>query len=243
MENLEVNNKIIEYELYKSNRAKRLSITVKDRRVRVTVPTHVSLEDAKSFLESHKEWVLKSLEKQKLKAQNEQSVSYSAGEKFPYRGRNYPLVLEYTSGPDYYATFKGSRLIAYIPNNLEPERQRLLVMELLKKRYMEQAEKILPEQVEYYSKLLNVPYKKIKIKDQKSRWGSCSNKGTINLNWRIIMAPNQVSAYVIIHELTHLKHMDHSRSFWQTVESYLPDYRKWKKWLAVNGKLLMSYFA
>ena len=243
MEYLKFGDNLIKCEFHKSNRAKNVRITVKDQRVRVTVPKRVSLEHAESLLENHKDWVLKSLEKQKLKAQIERPETYSSGEKFPYRGRYYPLVLEYTSGPEYYAAFKGRRLIAYIPDNLGAEQQNLFVKELLKKWYIEQAEKILPEQVAYYSKLLTLPYKKLKIKDQKSRWGSCSDKGTININWRIIMAPNQVSAYVIIHELTHLRHMDHSRNFWLTVENYLPDYRKWKKWLSVNGKILMSYFS
>jgi predicted metal-dependent hydrolase len=243
MDYLKINDNLIKCEFHRSNRAKKLSITIKDQRVRVTVPNHVSMEYAESFLQSRKDWVLKSLEKQRQRAQIERTPTFSSGEKFPYRGRNYPLVLEYTTGSEYYATFKGSRLIAYIPNNLEAGQQSLLVKELLKKWYVKQAEEILPGQVEYYSKQLNLPYKKLKIKDQKSRWGSCSNKGTINLNWRIIMAPNQVSAYVIIHELTHLRHMDHSRDFWLTVESFLPDYRKWKKWLTRNGNILMSYFS
>ena len=115
-----------------------------------------------------------------------------------------------------------------------------MVKSLIEDWYKGQAQKLLPEQVDYYSRLLCATYNKLRIKDQKTRWGSCSNKGNINLNWRIIMAPHQVAAYVIIHELAHLKHMNHSKDFWKTVEESLPGYKKWKKWLTQNGKELLS---
>jgi predicted metal-dependent hydrolase len=238
MEYLRVGNKVIEYELRKSSKAKRVNVTIKNQRVRVAVPTGFTLEYAKNFLEDNKEWVLKHYQKQVSQAKGVLPKKYISGEKFLYRGRNYPLVFEDTSAWDQYALFKGSRIVAYIRPNFPPEEQSILVKKLIEEWYIGQAEKLLPEQVEYYSKLLDIPFKKLKIKDQRTRWGSCSNKGNINLNWRIIMAPNQVVAYVIIHELAHLRFMNHSKDFWKLVESYLPDYKKWKKWLAENGKEL-----
>lgn len=240
MEYLKIGNKVIEYELRKSSKAKNVSVTINNQRVRVTVPTGFTFEYAKNFLENHKEWVLKHLQKQQNLTSGCLPKRYMSGDKFLYRGRSYPLVIEATSSSDFYALFKGSRIIAYVPSGLPPEEQCLLVNKLIDKWYIGQAEKILPEQVDYYSRLLAIPYNKLKIKDQKTRWGSCSNKGNINLNWRIIMAPNQVVAYVIIHELAHLRHMNHSKEFWKMVEKYLSDYKKWKKWLMDNGKELIT---
>jgi len=161
---------------------------------------------------------------------------FATGEKFLYRGRSYPLLVKESKELPPGASFIGSRIVAYVPSNTPQAQRDLLVKESLKSWYKSQAQKLLPEQVDYYAKLLNISYNKLRVKDQKTRWGSCSNKGNINLNWRIIMAPNQVTAYVIIHELTHLIFLNHSKDFWKTVEQYLPDYKKWRKWLAKNGR-------
>ncbi|NLI93882.1 MAG: M48 family metallopeptidase [Peptococcaceae bacterium] len=238
MEYLRVGNKVIEYELRKSSKAKRINVAIKDQRMSVAVPTGYTMEYAKNFLESHKELLLKHFLKHLSKTNSKSPKEYVSGEKFLYRGRNYPLLVEMSSGSEYFALFKGSRIVASIPSTLLPDEQRPFIQKLIKEWYIGQAAKLLPEQVEYYSKLLNIPYKKLKIKDQKTRWGSCSNKGNINLNWRIIMAPNQVVAYVIIHELSHLRFMNHSKDFWKLVEQHLPDYKKWRKWLTENGKEL-----
>jgi hypothetical protein len=79
---------------------------------------------------------------------------------------------------------------------------------------------------------------KVVIKDQKTRWGSCSKKGNINLNWRLIMAPLHVIDYVVVHELCHLKVMNHSKDFWNLVESIQPNNHERRRWLKVNGNRL-----
>lgn len=240
MEYLRIGNKVIEYELRKSSKAKRVSISIKNSRIRVAIPTGFTLEYAKNFLEDNKEWVLRHLQKQISTSQKITPKCYISGEKFLYRGRSYPLIIEETISAEYFAVFKGSRIVVYIPPDLDEEKKPQLVKNLIEEWYKGQAQKLLPEQVDYYAKMLNTPFNRLKIKDQKTRWGSCSNKGNINLNWRIIMAPHQVAAYVIIHELTHLKHMNHSKEFWKVVEDSLPDYKKWKKWLTLNGKELLT---
>ncbi len=80
--------------------------------------------------------------------------------------------------------------------------------------------------------------RRVTIRDQKSRWGSCSSKGTISLNWRLIQTPASVSEYVILHELAHLRHMNHSTRFWQEVEKLCPDYRRAQLWLKEHQRLL-----
>ncbi|NLM21259.1 MAG: M48 family metallopeptidase [Peptococcaceae bacterium] len=237
MEQLKIGDFSIEYELYRSKRAKKVCVTIKNKKVRVAVPQALPLEYGRDFAEKNKEWILEHYVKQGLRTQSP-TKKYLPGEKFFYRGRNYPLKYVETSNSKPYAQFIGSRILVYVPPGLEPEKRSALGKRLIEQWYKNQAEKILSEQVHYYSKKLGITFNKLRIKDQKTRWGSCSTKGNINLNWRIIMAPNQVIAYIIIHELTHLIYMNHSPEFWKKVEEHMPDYRKWKKWLDDNGNQL-----
>jgi len=92
--------------------------------------------------------------------------------------------------------------------------------------------------VERYSRYLKKEPKEIKIREIKLRWGSCTPEGILLFNWRIMMAPVSAIDYVIIHELCHLQDPDHSAAFWNAVESLQPTYRKWKKWLHINGRQL-----
>ena len=85
---------------------------------------------------------------------------------------------------------------------------------------------------------MNVTYGRIAVRDQKTRWGSCSAEGNLNFNWRLIFAPEGVLDYVVVHELAHRKEMNHSARFWGVVESYMPEYKKNQAWLKENGNLL-----
>ena len=81
-------------------------------------------------------------------------------------------------------------------------------------------------------------YNKIYIRDQKTRWGSCSSKGNLNFNWRLIMAPLFIMDYIVVHELAHLVHPNHSRDFWKLVKKIVPDYKEKKEWLKIYGNSL-----
>ena len=87
-------------------------------------------------------------------------------------------------------------------------------------------------------KQLNVEPNKIVIKKQRKCWGSCSRRRNLNFNWKIIMAPLAVIEYLVVHELVHLIHPNHSQDFWQTVAEIMPDYEKKKEWLRINGRRL-----
>lgn len=91
------------------------------------------------------------------------------------------------------------------------------------------AKEILPKKVAYYARLIGVSYGQITIKHQKTLWGSCSAKGNLNFNCMLMDYPEYVQDYVVVHELCHRKHMDHSRAFWQEVERILPDYKQRRK--------------
>ena len=101
--------------------------------------------------------------------------------------------------------------------------------------YKERAKGIISRRVQHYAQLMGVNYGRITIKDQKSRWGSCSEKSNLNFSWRLILMPIEVMDYVVVHELAHLKQMNHSQAFWEEVEKILPNYKEQRKWLKENG--------
>lgn len=103
----------------------------------------------------------------------------------------------------------------------------------------DQALKVIPERAAYYAKRVGVNYGRITIRNQKTRWGSCSSKGNLNFNCLLMLAPQEVLDYVVVHELCHRKEMNHSKAFWTEVEKVLPDYRDSVKWLKTEGNLVM----
>ena len=106
----------------------------------------------------------------------------------------------------------------------------------------EEALKVIPERVEYFAKVIGVTYGKITIRNQKTRWGSCSSKGNLNFNCLLMLAPPEVLDYVVVHELCHRRQMNHSKAFWLEVEKVLPDYKEARKWLKEEGSQMITLF-
>lgn len=106
----------------------------------------------------------------------------------------------------------------------------------------EEALKVIPERVEYFAKVIGVTYGKITVRNQKTRWGSCSSKGNLNFNCLLMLAPPEVLDYVVVHELCHRKQMNHSKAFWLEVEKVLPDYKEARKWLKEEGSQMITLF-
>lgn len=98
-----------------------------------------------------------------------------------------------------------------------------------------EARRLLTEKTDYYKRILGVDYQRIRIGEQKTRWGSCSTNGTLSYNWHLVLMPEAIMDYVIVHELCHFLEMNHSKQFWNQVEAILPDYRNRRKWLKENG--------
>lgn len=107
-------------------------------------------------------------------------------------------------------------------------------------RLQKAAGEVFLQRSRYFAELLNVHFNRITIREQKTRWGSCSSKQNLNFNWKLILAPPEILDYVVVHELCHLKEMNHSPAFWHEVEQILPDYPQRKKWLKDNGWKLMQ---
>lgn len=108
----------------------------------------------------------------------------------------------------------------------------------LERRYREAAREYFPKRASFYADMLGVSFERIRIGDQKTKWGSCSGRGTLSFNWRLMLAPPIVLDYVVVHEVCHLLHMNHSKAFWAQVEEVMPDYKQHRKWLRDNGHTL-----
>lgn len=122
----------------------------------------------------------------------------------------------------------------------EQERQQPRLSEAEQIKYRKLAGQVLARKVEQYARQMQVTFGRITVRDQKTRWGSCSAKGNLNFNWRLVLAPEAVLDYVVVHELAHRKEMNHSERFWSQVEDVMPDYRSHRLWLKENGDFLMS---
>ena len=109
-----------------------------------------------------------------------------------------------------------------------------------RRRYMELARDIFTRKTAYYAAVMNVTYGRITIREQKTRWGSCSSKGNLNFNWRLIFAPEEVLDYIVVHELAHRKEMNHSPAFYRVVASVMPDYKGSQEWLREHGQSLWT---
>ena len=148
-----------------------------------------------------------------------------------YLGRNYLLQLFFNS----ILTRLKVKLSDGILIINTPTKDPVVLKKLMERWYRKEAEKVILKRIEYYKTKFRIEPAKIKIKEQKRRWGSCSSRSSIYFNWRIIMAPPLVIDYVIVHEMSHLIHRNHSSKFWKQVESILPDYKVRKKWLRDHG--------
>lgn len=111
-------------------------------------------------------------------------------------------------------------------------------MEVMDRRYRQAAREYFSRRCEYYRQLTGGSYTRVTIRDQKTRWGSCSTSGTLSFNYRLMYAPPRVLDYVVVHELCHLTHMNHSRDFWELVGSVMPEYKVHRAWLKQHGREL-----
>lgn len=108
------------------------------------------------------------------------------------------------------------------------------------RKMKDEAKRVIPDRVKYYAGIMGVTFGKITIKNQKTRWGSCSSKGNLNFNCLLMLTPDKVRDYVVIHKLCHLKQMNHSKMFWAEVEKVMPDYKVYRQWLSRNGNMLIE---
>ncbi|WP_052693069.1 SprT family zinc-dependent metalloprotease [Desulfosporosinus sp. I2] len=233
---LSINGQMIPYEERRSARYQRITLSVLEDRVRISVPKKVSSKQLKELLNAKQEWILKQwlFQQDSLK----RSVNFIDGEHFLYRGNTIELKIIRHPGQRKKVILEGQLLEVYLPWDSPDEDCAQNIKAALIAWYKFQARRVLEDKLNKQAKQMQVTFQAFRLKDQKTSWGSCSSKRNLNFNWRIIMAPDAACDYVIIHELAHLTHLNHSKQFWQRVEAFMPEYAHWKKWFKDHGQEL-----
>lgn len=233
---LKHNNQIVQVSV---KRSKRKTIGIKigaNGEVQLSAPLGIAQKTLEKLVNEKKEWIFSKLSEVKSKQAQVGEHTYMDGDRFLYMGQEF--VLEVQVVP----FVKGSVV------NIKDNTLKIIVKsadsELIKKTlevwYRNQAQSILRTRVDFYKTQLEVHPVDIRVKDQKRRWGSCSSNQRLNFNWRIVMAPIEVIDYLVVHELCHLKEMNHSKAFWAHVEQILPDFKRHQKWLKDHSLILMN---
>ncbi|WIV11655.1 SprT family zinc-dependent metalloprotease [Proteiniborus sp. MB09-C3] len=235
---LETQNSAIYYSLIRTKR-KTIGITVDiNGEVKISVPLRISENQIAEVVEKRSNWILKKLREVQEIKKNEVFKQYVNGEKLLYLGKEYELKVVEQELYEDKVRVQSDIITVYLPQGLEGENKKQIVKEELLEWYKKCFVEIIGKRIKKYSLELELAPHKVVIKDQKTIWGSCSSKGNINLNWKLVMAPISIIDYVVVHEMCHLKVMNHSKDFWDEVGLMMPDYIQRREWLKINGHKL-----
>lgn len=191
--------------------------------LRVRVPMGTSRKMIDQLIRDKEGWIQRS-RKQMLLRESEQERNYLEVDAILFLGESIPFRWEKMAHP--FRLHMGSDAFVLTGDGSPEEAQ-----ELIKQGYRDRARRIFEARVSFFANRLGVNVHAIRIKSQKTRWGSCSSKGNLNFNWHAIVAPPEVVDYLVVHECCHLVHMNHSKEFWMLVESICPNYREYRQWL------------
>jgi predicted metal-dependent hydrolase len=212
----------MKYQLIRSKR-KTLSLQInKNAELIVRSPNRLSIKKIEQFINEKSAWIDKNLNL--IRTKKPQKPNYIENENFLYLGNYYSLRLNKNYPQK--LSFDGEFFKLNTNANGSAE---FLVW------YKNAFQKIALPRLEYYAKKYNFDYQQVRLKAQKTLWGSCSGVNNINLNYLLIGAPIAIIDYVIVHELCHIVHKNHSKNFWNLVFSILPNYKTSKRWLKENG--------
>ena len=222
------------YQVKKSARRKTLTIVVHpDNRVVVSAPASYPRKNILRFVEKKSDWIRKAIRANLQRNQQSQARRFETGEKLLYLGREYILRVE--RGNSSQVILRDEDICVRLRTIVGAAPEPSVVKEHLLKWYQARALAKVKEKVPIYTGLIGVNPRLVTIKTLKSRWGSCSIHGRISLAWHIIMAPERIFDYLIVHELCHLVHHNHSVEYWDLVATILPDHQQSRKWLRENG--------
>jgi len=199
--------------------------------ITVIAPIDSTEEEILRTVKAKSKWITEKLFSIKEVEYLKRHREYVNGESFIYLGRNYSLqiVIEQQVEKAYAKLYRGK---FYVYSNSKNEAE---IKTALESWYKEKALIKIKERVNYYQPYLENKPNSIKVKKQKKRWGSCTKDNILLFNWKCIMAPSPVLDYIVVHEMCHLKYMDHSKDFWLLVKQVFPQYMKYKNWLKNNG--------
>lgn len=241
MNEIRLKDQKYEFKIIRSSR-KTIGIIINaDQELIVRSPEKISLRKIKSLLKEKEDWILKKLKKMAEIKAPPAARDFISGEPLLYLGREYKLkIIAELNLKEMEVELDQQNFIIKYPAELEnnKEQRKTVVREILISWYRSQAEEEIYKLINVHKKNLNVEPNNVVIKKQRKRWGSCSTKRNLNFNWKIIMAPAAVIEYLVVHELVHLIHPNHSKDFWQAVEKLIPDYQEKKEWLRINGRRL-----
>lgn len=206
--------------------------------VKITAPENITQEKLQAILHKKAPWILNKWRELNEIADPPLPKEFISGEKFSYLGRQYRLKVYQKESGQTTLSFHNGRFIAEIPENVPNKKWKQELYEQFKQWYIKKGTAKVKTRVELYAPKIMKKPEKVILKEQKMRWGTCTDNKSILLNWKLMMAPIPVIDYVIVHEMVHLKHPDHSKDFWKLVHAVLPDYEWRKEWLRVNGPRL-----
>lgn len=216
-----------------ARRRRSLALKVdKAGQVIVMTPLGTPEQDVRRFVRAKHDWIGRQLaQHETLSAQKE----HARGASLHFLGAS--LEIQSDTGPQNLCV-QQDNVLRVISRRSEPGKDYL---ETRASHWLrEQAEQMLPHKLQLLSAQTGLSGKGLQIKSYRARWGSCRHDGIIQLNWKLIMAPPKVIDYVLIHELSHLKHFNHSAAFWMLVGRHCPEYKQQRHWLKQHGRLLIT---
>ena len=240
MPKIALQGQTIEYSVRQSKRAKRISLRFdSERGFQIVYPLGAHQPSPTEVFMQKQAWVLKMLKKQRAHNNHQPFTrSYKQGASFPYLGENLTLCLQDWENQEQISVQEqGNRLVARLP--LAYMENTNIIRAGIENFYRRSAKYYLPPRVHELADLHGFSFNNIRIKNQKTRWGSCSKKRNLNFNMRLMMTPPAAIDSVIVHELCHLRELNHSKAFWDLLEIHFPEYKKWDKWFKANERFLV----
>lgn len=219
----------------RSSAARRVRFEIRDGGVlTVVLPRACRLDSLEEMVQSKARWILRHIDALAAVTRPAGKRRLRAGDTVPYLGRDVRIETPAGDGGRLMAELQGETLTVCGGSARYP-------LEVVAKAwYRIEARRLLGRKADKYAAALGVACRRCTIREQKTRWGSCSSKGTLSFNWRIIMAPEAVVDYVVLHEVAHLREMNHTRRFWRLVAERCPSWREHRKWLNDHGAELAA---
>jgi predicted metal-dependent hydrolase len=215
----------VPYSVRRSRRSKRIRMTIGDEgKLVVTIPLRGRLKDIPPVLEDHKRWILRKLTESREKKQQPPPFELENGASLPVLDYAYTLQLGHTDRKRASWHFKAKHLTITAPV-FTPA----LIYRGVELWYRRMARLFLEDRVPHWARQMDVSPHSIRVKNQRTLWGSCSKKANLNFNWRVLLLSPEAADYLIIHELAHLKELNHSPIFWRLVGEFCPDFKAYKK--------------
>lgn len=219
----------VSYEMRRSDEAAEPRIDIDIRGVVVVLPKEAET-DPETLLAENAAWVIEKKRKYDSYREDAPERQFEPGATFPYLGDSYEVVIERRPSSDV-----GENTFRLAEHHVE----QTSVKRALETLYRRKARDVFEERADLYADEMAVEYETIELRNQRTRWGSCSTSGTLSLNWRLMMAPPDVIDYIIIHELAHLREPNHTDAFWSLVTEHDPAYKDHAEWLEKHSTRLI----